>query len=745
MVIHLLLLSLLLLPLLTSPAHAQSTAVPTPTPTPTVSLWPEQTFPSAADVTWITLEDLGFYEDEHLLGYVSEVEFRFALPQAWLLDDTMFFRLDISHSSLLVPERSSVTVFVDDLPAGSAVLDQTNAQHGQIIFQGRWDTRQRNHSLRLKFYMRINYDICMDLDSPALWAIVHVTSAIGVRYRPNISDVNLSLYPYPLFTSRALQPTSIAFVLGDSTSPIHLQAVGRIAAKMGQMAGNTKHLDISAFDLAHLTPESTAKANLVLVGHPWEFPFLKMWQDRLPLPLTDDGQGFVDPQGRPVDPDTGVIQVLRSPWNEQRVVVIVSGGSDEALTRASKALSHEESIVLMEGPYALVPEEPKVSPTIRVPGLNPQGVSTFGEVMDREEDIVVYGGGTHKINFLLSIPPSWRLTKGVAIMLKFAHSPILWGERSTIEVRLNKSLQRSILLTEANANPTQVEIPLGFSMFKPGLNSVEITIRPRIKKEVCVFQNVEDMWVMVYMDSLLVLPHEESGAFEPALDFYPFPFNSPDLSDATIVLPPNPSLTELTGAVRIATRLGAVARHPDLDLHIVPASALGNMAKEDHLLIIGGADRNPVVSVIDLDLTVEGITRKILESESAPLAVIIDNQPIAAIEEVRSPWNPTRGVLVITANSERAFEQAIHMLSTQDPVPDLKGNLVIVNEWGVAQPIITRWPTPTPLPVSVPTPPARLLELPRGGSMRWFYVGGLLVLNLFLAAIVVSLWRRRRT
>ena len=76
--------------------------------------------------------DLG-YEDRTIKGLgIQDTHYRFQIPLNWALTPGAKARLLFSHSPLLDPSRSSITLLLNNTPIASTALDQNNAVSGEL-------------------------------------------------------------------------------------------------------------------------------------------------------------------------------------------------------------------------------------------------------------------------------------------------------------------------------------------------------------------------------------------------------------------------------------------------------------------------------------------------------------------------------------------------------------------------------------------------------------------------------------
>ena len=698
---------------------------------------PEGEPPQQTRSVQITFADMGF-QDEQAARAEAGISYFLPIPQAWQRPGELTLHLVISHSPLLLPHRSNLTVIFNDVPLTTVPLDSGNADHATLTVPLPLDSpRPRSYHLRLIFYMRVSEDPCKDLHSPALWSVVHETSWLEFTYPLPAQPNDLAFYPYPLFPTTAVVPSPVYFVLPEQPDPADLEAAGLVAAKLGQLAAT----DLLSISVGPLT-EVPVGSSTVIIGRPMAQSAIASLEQYLPLPLLADRQGFMDAGGAPILPDWGVIQLLSAPWDEETAILVVSGGNEEGLRRAGQALANQAALDLLGGNYALIQAAPRDAGLYPIAGQVSEK-TTLRELTRHDEDWVVKGHSIQSVHYSFYLPPDWQMENSGYLDLEWAHSPVLWAERSMVDVFLNGTLLKSVACTPENADRNTLRVQLPAARLRPGYNTIAVRFTLRLKLEYCVHEYGEEAWGVIYGDSLLFLPHQEHPRrFTPDLGDFPYPFNDrPDLGDVILAIPSQPTPAELDGALEIAARLGRAARGRTLSIRLLPAD---HLAEEDrashHLIVIGELGRNPLQDEVTRDLTVVGWTWKGLSAGGQPVVIERDGAPIGVIEEQVSPWNETRALLLVSANTPETLRLACGALGYAETSQELAGNIVIVTPDGLEGGLVTVFetlPTPTPqpaIPEEVPIVPAPL---------TWFFAGLTIIVVTLLLLVLFAEHRRR--
>jgi len=694
----------------------------------------------------ITFEDMG-YPVMKAVGAQSTVSYLLVIPEAWQRPGHLRVTLDISHSGLLLPSRSVVTVAFNDVPLKTFRLDETNQEHGLLMVDlPLSDPRPKNYKLDVIFYMRVSYDECRDLQSPALWALVHETSFVEFTFEEGAERYDLQYYPYPLMPARTVVPSAVHFVLPPQPAPVDLEAAARISAKLGQLAG-TDLVQITAGSWDDAPPGSS----LIVIGQPAMQPVIAMLNHALPVPLHEDGRSFVYPSGPPITSipsDWGVVQLLPHPNDPDRPVLVVSGGDTIGLQRAALALASQANLNLMKGNYVLIPDvQPGSDVFYHIPGQAHDRV-TLADLTGHTEDWTVRGVGISSLAFQFNLPGDWEMRDSGYVDLQIAHSPTLWAERSMLEVYLNGRLLHVELLTPENAMPSTVHVNLPAKLIRPGSNLLSLRFTLNLRMEQCVREFLQDVWAQVFSDSELVLPHDvvPLQEYTPELADYPYPFNdNPTLENTWVLLPDAPSSAELTAALQIIARIGRGSTSKELRPHMTFASQVPPEQRADrHLIVISVGDRNPLMAELSHRLRVAGQSLKSLSTYvGQPIITTWDAFPVGVVEAMASPWDKAHALWVVFGTNEEAIDLAAQALSFGETADELGGDLAVFTSStleGGAVTLFTTLPTPTPLPQDQ-VPVEQAPEVP--APLTWFF-GSLVVIVGALAIFVLAQDRRAR-
>ena len=159
--------------------------------------------------------------------------------------------------------------------------------------------------------------------------IIHSNSILSLPHSFITPDVSLLNFPRPLNIDSILTESAIV-VVPDQPTSAELQAALTVSAGLGSQTGTILALDIET--VSSLSQEQTASNQLIIVGKSSSLSILKVLQ--LPFSV-DSGQFLMEIGGE----DNGVVQLVISPWNPGKVILLVSGNTDVGVIKAAQAIS----------------------------------------------------------------------------------------------------------------------------------------------------------------------------------------------------------------------------------------------------------------------------------------------------------------------------------------------------------------------------------------------------------------------
>ena len=463
-------------------------------------------------------------------------------------------------------------------------------------------------------------------------------------------------------------------------------------------------------------------------------------------------------QGTQAVPENdGVVQELISPWDQTRVLLVITGLSDQAVSRASRAMGLENYFPGMQGPWALVRD---VRPLSDLQQKSPITDTTFADLGYQDS---VLRGYFEETSYSLNIPIGWSLTEEAYLDLRFSHSAH-FQSASSVNVLFNDKPIAAAPLTDENALNGRLKVKLPASQARPGASnriSIQAELRPL---DACTNP---DLWLYVSSASLLHLDHQVQNARLLNLGFYPQPFNQrPDLTDVMFALPAEPMVVEWEAALRLAAALGTTSNGSAFAPPVVLGNNWTKKKLEDyHFIAIGRPSRNSMLQQVNAQLPQpflihsDSIEQKI---DQVTLRLAPDVS-LGYIQLTVSPWNEARALLAITGTTDKSAKEAMDILLYQPW--QLEGNLALVRnnqvktidtrgltKAGAAAARVTAVPQMSPAPTGSVSPSSSAGSTPSAPASKasaldrpaWLVplvgVTGLAILVI----LVIAFWQARR-
>jgi hypothetical protein len=480
-------------------------------------------------------------------------------------------------------------------------------------------------------------------------------------------DTNLANFPRPLYQD-SMFVDSARIVIPDQPTASELQAALTVAAGLEARTDNSMLID--TVSSSGLTEDKLSDSHLILVGNAASLPVL--YQLLLPMGVSDGK--FVNAG------DAGVLEMIVSPWNSERVILVVSGNDDQATVKAAQALSTG------------VIRSNSVSNLSLISNVNPKTYSAPSSV-DRTladlgyDNAVFEGRGENTETYQFYIPVGQTVTAEAYFEISLSNSTLLNYNRSGLFVVLNDRPIGSIRLSDDTANNPQkrVRIAIPASAVRVGLNYLDVTASLEPIDD-CADPNQTGLFVTIWSDSRLYLPLKPapiSTADVPALAKYPMPFiQSPELSQTAFVLQ-HDSPESWGHAIKIAADLGGTSAGAIFTPAAFYADAIPDSARSNYnMLMIGIPSKMQVISEINDKLPGPFANGSDLadEKELQVIYQIDPSKPAGYLELLQSPWNPENVIITVAGNSPEGVFWAGEALLGEASRAKLLGNFAVVTD-----------------------------------------------------------------
>jgi hypothetical protein len=323
-------------------------ARPSPAASPT---GPEAQAPAGIEpAEEVTLGSLGV-GSQTVQGGSGSVEVFVPPPPGPLAPSGSFVRVFFSHSPLLDPATSSLTLAINGQPLTSLRLDGSNAD-GSVLEARVVSSALRSDGpnlLQARFELKVAGAPATG-DSAAYARLDPLTLLHYQLYGPPGSrpPPRLESYPFP-FATRA-GDSGLGFVLPQPAAGADLRAAFRLAADLGRRAF-TQQLRPEVVTAGSDGWLRSAGKPALLVGTVGRLPAAERVLQA--AGFIGSASGWTAPGGQQLQPGDGVLAAVTSPFDGQSPLLLVTGFTDDGLARAAAVLAGTGA-PLPAGSYAIL-------------------------------------------------------------------------------------------------------------------------------------------------------------------------------------------------------------------------------------------------------------------------------------------------------------------------------------------------------------------------------------------------------
>lgn len=288
-------------------------------------------------------------------GTSQQLDYFFEIPFGWELTDEASITLNFGHSQLIDYQNSSLTAFLNNQPVSGISFSDETAGSGQVIINLA-DAKIRSGQNRLTLVVDASLPgTCVD--SSQSWVLIKDTSKLTLPHNSNGERLGLDFRTYPNPFNLNQNLTDLLFVMPAQSTASEWELALSLASSLGSSVEGISTMPIGILGGNEL-PENVSNYHVMAVGRPSRNELIQQVNSQLPqpfLPGTDQiDQRLENVTFRlPADTSLGYDQLLPSPWNEEKALLVVTGTTDQSLQWALEALRQSN----LEGNLILVKED----------------------------------------------------------------------------------------------------------------------------------------------------------------------------------------------------------------------------------------------------------------------------------------------------------------------------------------------------------------------------------------------------
>jgi hypothetical protein len=458
--------------------------------------------------------------------------------------------------------------------------------------------------------------------------------------------------------------------------------------------------------------------------------------------------------------DDGVLQLLPSPWNNTKSILVVSGNTDTALVKAAQALS---TLNVQTGD---TPDYSIVSEVFPAPPAGLSQSETAASVADIKlsdlgyASITATGMGTNWLDYQFTIPLGLIPKETPYMDLALSASTLVDPKRSEGIVYLNGVQIGSIPLSTESSNLITTRINFPSSVLRAGVNNLSLVFN-LLPFDECTIFAFDSLWITVYADSLIhlsLMPSPVSSFALQDLKNYPYPFAmDPSLSSTAFVLAKKDPFSWMQ-ASRIAYDMGARVSGSVLGFETAFDGEIPEELRAMNLILVGEPKNLGVVADLKEALPAyfdNGSNIAVLDSQQV-IYRISDTKSLGYLELFQSPWSEERAISGIFGTTPAGLASAVDALINVQARDTFAGDFVTMDGTnahivdtrtgaGMGNIVITLNPSVSQNESVEATPvSASTTQSTYARSRQIVLMAAVFVVVLIVLTIVSALWLRRQ-
>lgn len=578
----------------------------------------------------------------------------FIIPAGTKLGDGCSLTLRMKAAATLLTDYSSVTLLVNDVQVASVrladVVENGEGSWAVPIPAARLKTDGTLNKLSIVTAQRSILGDCADIDNPSNWVTLEDTSTLSLNVLKEGDPQLGSVLPYYFNRVDQMDRISSEFVLPSATNADTCSAMLNVAAASGTSYPAKSEV---SFAVSQGSSAGTEQ-NRILIGLGSQKP-----SGLGDLPSLSAGNGF--------------LATARSGGFNN---LLIYGFDAAGLSKAAAFFTHSQYLAQLSGSSTVIATD--------LTNRSPASVKKddgYYTLSDFGYDTVNLAGAFHQqTTFALKQPQDIRSGNDSYVEIHFRHSAALVGDTSLLTVYVNDVAVSSIQLSSSNASGGKIRAAIPSGTLDSSTVNIKVDCYNYLGKIDCSKDYYDTAWTVVDKSSVVYF-EPGSTALAPTLKQFPVfdSYASGGTGTAVLAAPKNASPSLLGTAAELACRAGQNTGSAFRWQYTDDLAGLPLKSTSDILILGNGGTAVPDEVAKQL-AAVPHADGSYTISASAPVTAEALRDKIV-IQAVRSPWNFSRRVYVVTCPSGMESELQ-QFVSKRDGLDRLGGTMALIDAAG---------------------------------------------------------------
>ncbi|MDP5275272.1 cellulose biosynthesis cyclic di-GMP-binding regulatory protein BcsB [Chengkuizengella axinellae] len=504
-----------------------------------------------------------------------------------------YIEIHYTHSSLLIPTLSTLTVYIDDEPQESVFLTEETSDGGKL----RIPLQEENltpgyHKITLNKYSVISDNICTDQNSPANWVKLLPSSFIFIDTKSSVMiEQGLSEYPFPFAEEGIYSEDYSVILLPDNPSASILSAAVQINSYLSLKGSGEQHITIMT--------ESEWWKSKEEIKHVVAIGSIDSWSTEMKglLPYEDvNNNEFI----------LKMFTINKAQEKEKKELLFVLAKNDHVIAENMHILTDDMAVNQLTGNELV----------IQTPMLNKSNKKEEQKYSfeDYGYPSIIVDEIKQNSNSLFFNLPTWMLRDEESfLLLKVKFSQMLlehldeddlkqeWLNGFTIYLNgIPKTFALTNVIKEENKDELEIKIPLiEFNLQEQNTRTVEVSFESNIRDvdNACNNDNKTGRWIMIENSSYF--DGEFNMNASNSFHFFPGPFmNEFGFKKTAVIVPENIDGHFLTQLAAVTNMFYKTTQNTLIQLNNIPLILKEPLSEEQqeelenyHIIMLGEINR----------------------------------------------------------------------------------------------------------------------------------------------------------
>ncbi|WIF93969.1 cellulose biosynthesis cyclic di-GMP-binding regulatory protein BcsB [Caminicella sporogenes] len=302
---------------------------------------------------YISLEDLG-YSNIKLQGiFYQKVNFGVNIPKDWIIKEGALLHIDMRYSEVLDFDRSLVTVYLNGIPIGSKKLCYENANNDVLEVKIPDEVKDSNYyNLEVVFYFELDSQECNYRRDSNSWAYISKQSYLYLPHN-RIKNSFFENYESPFITNKKFN--DLVIVVPENLSSYEMKVIASIVSALGRNVNSLENIEIKT---SNESKDEFKGKNLIVIGTPHGNNLIKQINNQLYIKFDKDFSRFLSNDKLTLledyNKDLASLQLIKSPFDENRTALIITATKKEGLNWAKNFLTDFEFVTRLKGNAVII-------------------------------------------------------------------------------------------------------------------------------------------------------------------------------------------------------------------------------------------------------------------------------------------------------------------------------------------------------------------------------------------------------